>query len=328
MEKRDRALDNVKWILTLLIVLFHIGYNGSGGTEKSIFMYMKNMGNCVVPAFALISGYLFWRNVNSLDSVKNKMQRRVLTLVVPYMAWNIINTIYVNVLNCIKINRFDKTIFDLNIYDDVIMWNSSPHLWYMFMLIFWMILSPILFYIFKSKILTILFLGIQMIFILYRGKSILYSELIYMIYIWGGVIGQKKPDLVNSIENLKQNQKLLISLISAFVFLALGIVTTLQEIPTMYLIWIVAFRSIALIFAIIFFPLLIVGSKSQYKYSFWVYAVHYWLDYTLASYIGRFTDGILYQFITWSSVIIISLSIGWLTNRFMPKLFKILTGNR
>ena len=50
---RYRELDNAKWILTLLIVLYHIPFVGINKYE-SAFLAVKNLGDCVVPAFSII----------------------------------------------------------------------------------------------------------------------------------------------------------------------------------------------------------------------------------------------------------------------------------
>lgn len=58
MNNRIKSLDNTKWILTLLICLYHIQFMGD---EKysTLFYWVKDLGNCVVQVFSLISGFLF-----------------------------------------------------------------------------------------------------------------------------------------------------------------------------------------------------------------------------------------------------------------------------
>ena len=59
MNNRIKSLDNTKWILTLLICLYHIQFMGD---EKysTLFYWEKDLGNCVVQVFSLISGFLFF----------------------------------------------------------------------------------------------------------------------------------------------------------------------------------------------------------------------------------------------------------------------------
>lgn len=185
-KKRCRKLDNVKWILTLLIVLYHIQYVGQTGVAEKIFGYIKNLGDCVVPAFALISGYFFWSNISNITDVREKMKKRVYTLLVPYVLWNLLNTIILNVMS--KGYR-SIDIFNVNMWMDIIQWNSSPHFWYIFMLMFWTLFAPILYFVYKDKrVLTLLFLS-QGLYLLYKGEAIYHSRFIYILYTWGGILG-------------------------------------------------------------------------------------------------------------------------------------------
>lgn len=129
-------IDNTKWILTLLIVLYHIQLLGSAeGLTADIFMYIKNLGDCVVPAFALISGYLFFYNADSFASVKAKMYRRIWTLLIPYLAWNLLNSLYLIVRNN-GVRGFFGGLLTFNWYRHCILWDASPHFWYILCLCF------------------------------------------------------------------------------------------------------------------------------------------------------------------------------------------------
>ena len=65
MNNRIKSLDNTKWILTLLICM---------GDEKysTLFYWVKDLGNCVVQVFSLISGFLFFRNIRNLADVRDR----------------------------------------------------------------------------------------------------------------------------------------------------------------------------------------------------------------------------------------------------------------
>lgn len=59
-DTRLEILDTIKLILTLLIVLFHIQFlKGKDEHYKYMFYFIKNLGDCAVPAFAIISGFLY-----------------------------------------------------------------------------------------------------------------------------------------------------------------------------------------------------------------------------------------------------------------------------
>lgn len=73
---RYNCLDNAKWILTLLMVLYHIQFIGDPDNNLT-FMVIKNLGDCVVPAFSIISGFLFWHTVKRFSDLKYKFLSRI-----------------------------------------------------------------------------------------------------------------------------------------------------------------------------------------------------------------------------------------------------------
>ena len=94
---RDIGLDHTKWILTILLVLYHINFD----VVNDYFLFIKNLGDSVVPAFTIISGFLFFRTVKDLSDLKGKYKRRVGSLVIPYIVWNFINTFLLNTFSLI-----------------------------------------------------------------------------------------------------------------------------------------------------------------------------------------------------------------------------------
>lgn len=325
-KKRCRKLDNVKWVLTILIVLYHVQYYGQTGTTEKIFYYIKNLGDCVVPAFALISGYLFWSNIGNISDVYEKMKRRVHTLLVPYLLWNLLNTIMLNVMN--KGYR-SKDVFDVNIWTDIIQWNASPHFWYIFMLMFWTLFAPILYFAYKDKrVLTLLFFS-QVLYLMYKGEAIYYSRFIYILYTWGGYIGYNYFNLCERIEQWSSRSKKIIGSSAFAGYLLLGGVLAYYVDMGMHIkIWICAIRAVLLIIGCFNLPELIIGKKTNYKFSFWIFAVHYWLDTYISAFVYNYVDGIAYQFITWGVVFLLALASGAALNKVWHKGFELMTGNR
>ena len=152
---RNEKIDNSKWILTLLIALYHIQFVGCERFQHG-FLFFKNLGDCVVPAFAIISGFLFWRNVKHFTDLRNKVTRRVRSLLIPYLLWNCINIPVMNVLR----GKWGINLLDFNFLYDILLGYSSPHFWYIFMLMFWTFFSPILYFLYKNK------WGVVIVFIL------------------------------------------------------------------------------------------------------------------------------------------------------------------
>lgn len=99
MDKTIKAFDYLRFPLILVVILIHCNYfrNVLGLAENVpicfgvIDFLQKNVYSIAVPLFFFISGYLFFRDgIPSLEGYKKKLKRRITTLVVPYLLWNII----------------------------------------------------------------------------------------------------------------------------------------------------------------------------------------------------------------------------------------------
>ena len=322
-KERIKQLDNVKWLLTLLIILYHIPYQGVSGAEEKLFMFIKNLGDCAVPAFAIISGFLFWVNVDNLYDVKVKMERRVFTLLVPYMLWNIINTLGLNLINS---RELKQEIFNINIWNHIIKWDSSPHFWYVFMLIFWTVFAPVLYAAYKDRRVFVLLLLSQLIYLIYKGEGIYHSRFIYMIYTWGGHLGYSRPDIWNRIIDLKG--KRILSLGTVTLYFTCCFFIAAVDIGMQIKVWVYALKAVLFIIFTINLPFWGIGKMTILKYSFWIFAVHYWLDHFVSILVGRYINGVIYQLATWLLVFVIALLSGKFINKVCPNIFRVLNGDR
>lgn len=116
------------------------------------------------------------------------MCRRIWTLLIPYLAWNLLNSLYLLVRNN-GVRGFFGGLLTFNWYRYCILGDASPHFWYIFMLMFWTVLAPALYILIKDKrLIWILFLT-QIAYLIYKGPNILHSRFIYILYTWGGASG-------------------------------------------------------------------------------------------------------------------------------------------
>lgn len=96
----SRTFDWLRFPLALLVVYLHIAPNinviqSAYGTSSPYFWtanIVYNISNLAVPSFFLMSGYLMSFNMTSfsLDVYFKKLKRRGLTLLVPYLIWNLL----------------------------------------------------------------------------------------------------------------------------------------------------------------------------------------------------------------------------------------------
>ncbi|MGP1349343.1 MAG: acyltransferase family protein [Stomatobaculum sp.] len=97
--RRDQFRKTVVWlsfVLTILVILAHslnaelfLGTAGAAGTvtERTEALVGGSVAQIAVPGFFMISSFLFFRDYDLSKTIK-KCQRRVRTLLLPYLLWN------------------------------------------------------------------------------------------------------------------------------------------------------------------------------------------------------------------------------------------------
>ena len=99
-EIESRTINFLRPLLAIMVVGLHVRPYYSDGTElfadgwydASVITVFKILFSLAVPAFFLISGYLFFRNLKNWDVTiwKGKIRKRAKTLLCPYVIWNLI----------------------------------------------------------------------------------------------------------------------------------------------------------------------------------------------------------------------------------------------
>lgn len=145
--------------------------------ELLSYLISEIFARAAVPVFFFFSGFLFFEGTNfSLDIYKCKLKKRIRTIVIPYLFWNVL-TIILFLLGQVCFRELfsgsNKLILDYSLYDWLTtFWNGYRGLypicyqfWFIRDLMVVMLLSPIIFYLVKYfKTYSVLFLGIFWIF--------------------------------------------------------------------------------------------------------------------------------------------------------------------
>ena len=94
MENRislqSSTLNAVKMIMITFVIFIHM--NPTKERYGEIAMYWHSIAVVAVPVFFIISGYFFFYNVKEFnnDVYVEKLKKRVLTLLIPYLLWNLL----------------------------------------------------------------------------------------------------------------------------------------------------------------------------------------------------------------------------------------------
>ena len=93
---QEQTIDWLRFFLACLVVLLHAGADGIQSSypvyRTLCLLTTKGICQIAVPCFFFISGYLFFNHLEKwrFDIWRGKMSRRVSTLLIPYVLWNLI----------------------------------------------------------------------------------------------------------------------------------------------------------------------------------------------------------------------------------------------
>ena len=152
------------------------------------FIFVQNVCNIAVPLFFLISGFLFFlkEDVLTFESYKNKLRKRVKSLLIPYLIWNVlVLMLYVAVQNLAPSMNSgrNKLIADYTLHDCIMsFWSMSfineggvsgpidSPLWFIRDLMVMVFISPLIYWLIrKLDVLVPVLLGMAYIVVANTG---------------------------------------------------------------------------------------------------------------------------------------------------------------
>lgn len=203
MQSFSKIVDSLRFPFIVMVVFIHcsgtypvnidsITWNDTASIDYYVilrFLVIDILCRIAVPSFFLFSGYYFFYKVDSfsIDIYKNKLRKRVRSLLIPYLIWNSLQFV-LSALLVAKQNLFNGNIQDsvVGVYNDLggivgIFWNGSVSsdrlnwlglidgrtapadmpLWFLRDLIIMSIIAPVIYYSirkFKIGYLFLLFL--------------------------------------------------------------------------------------------------------------------------------------------------------------------------
>lgn len=257
--------------MSVLVILIH-SINNETKFEK-FFSMEAGLGQFAVPLFFVISGFLFFRTVKTLNDVMQKINKRVHTLLIPYMLWNLIYYV-------IYLLRTPGTYINiLSIEDAIFNFRYNPAFWFMFQLILLTVITPILFYFLKNLwSIAIFYLVLYTLLIL--DINITYINEDAMIYFFSGAIFSKLYN-EQKIEFISKKNFVLALIVFAFTFAlnraAFETLKLVNQFITFYIVTIILER-LAGCFLVFYFVDLIFKYEKVYGFmenTFFLYAIHY-----------------------------------------------------
>ena len=329
-EQKSEKIFILSFLLMLGIVWTHSRFpifENVPSYFSKLFLF-NEIGQDAVAPFFLITGFLFFRNFK-MNRWLEKLKTRWRSLVVPYLIWNSIGAISWYII----IQQFGLRYISGN-YDYELIWGVFVNilgcrytvLWYVGVIIVYALAAPIFYYMVRNK--RIAYISIIFTFII--GIAFHHpfaSPLVWMsIYLLGAFLGVHYPDF------LFKPQPQLLSWLGFITFpLCVWLNHEYDNMLTTNLRqWSSIFFYIGLYdtlnTTIHFVP------HRVYKYSFFLYATHYFPLHVLQRYViinmeSTFACWIAYIVVP-IFVVVASVSIAFILDEKAHRLYNLLSGGR
>jgi fucose 4-O-acetylase-like acetyltransferase len=347
LKQRDYSVDMLKFLLSIGVVYSHVfggitnpdhdfmfcGFGFYGGVK---FFIINGLLKFRVPLFAIISGYFFFSSGLDFPKYKQRLSKRVPTLLVPYLIWCTIALIVYSLGSYLKeglspLECYNKYGGFYGIYVNLHSTPMDAPLWYIRDLLLTAVISPLIYIVLKYfKIYALI--GVGILYIL--GVSIPLISIGILFYFMLGA-------------QLNMSHRTLHVQIKGKAFLYIGSVLLLIASIWMYKVnedyYNYALRLYLIVGCYAVLSLLdylktnrffIIPAEDKGPFSFFIYAIHYFTIVpilTLISYHVQYWNSLGYSifFIILPLVAILLLyPIYLFMKKYTPRIFSLLLGQR
>jgi len=166
MEIDRKKLPSYSVILAILVVLIHADNTYSyaslgGGSAFCSFvnglewLISQNIASIAVPSFFMISGILLYRDF-TLDKYPKKLKSRFFSLIIPFLLWNLFRFLLFYSLGKIGFTEgvfyAPRLLFTReNFFEGLFFYKFNLGFWFMYQLILFTILAPLIRVLVKNK---------------------------------------------------------------------------------------------------------------------------------------------------------------------------------
>lgn len=332
------------FLMGVVIVYQHVRFgNEDVQWLNELHLFRVFLGKTCVPMFFAISGYLFFRGFK-WNKLKSKLHRRVHTLLIPYLIWNILYVIFMVFMSKTGLmTSLEVELSPQGIIIAILNAECSP-LWFLRYLMLFVIISPIAYFVLRNKLTGAVLLLCMLIFNYYNyttGKIIVPLEVNsntlvmfnyqYTFFALGAYGALNWSNVVESFSTNKVKLALITILILSIIYWTfLRINSTIITSHAFRFLWIPTIW-----FAFDALPIFV--ARSWMKFSFFVYCSHMFVLYCIQGstrlfypYLYGFKPAFVFiEYILVGIVTVyILIQIVSYLKRVTPMTFKILTGSR
>ena len=206
--------DFVYYALSILIFMIHISsfaqYTMQEGTmslinDKMAFFFKESITRFAVPLFFILSGATFFRDYTNKKYI-SKIKSRFFTLIIPFLVWNTIWMIFDIICSYTFISSFftGRKIFTLtagNVFKSIFLAEWNIPFWFLFYLIIFVFISPIIDFVIRNKYAGIASVAIMSIISIFEIGSLKYDAIAF--YLLGAFLGKHYFDFVTRKTSIK-----------------------------------------------------------------------------------------------------------------------------
>ena len=240
-ENVSKKITVLNLVLTFFIVFSHwtsfyplTAFGKASAVGDALTEIFSVLGIVSLATFFMLSGYLFYRNLDTLEDLRGKAVRRLLMLGVPFVFWNVIYLLYNIAYGLYKGN------LDINGIDVLLGFTLNPFnspMWYLLALLVLMALSPLVMTLKKHPHISgvavvLVFFTAMLISVLTESGGIVWNWIRRLIsylplYFIGAFLGMHADETVREEKFFNKNY----SILSAVVFVAIIATMVVIDVP-------------------------------------------------------------------------------------------------
>lgn len=327
----SNKIKNISFVLTILVVFLHAYNLSENASIYSINSFIQNFisyGICTiaVPMFFMISGYLFFYNINpTLNEWIKKYKKRFKSLVIPFVVWCISWMLILYIVQLTSLGQLffsNMIVNDFSIkqlFDYTFKYPIPFQLWYISDLIKLVIISPIIYYVVK-------FIGKVYAPIIIVSWIVNLIKFPLVFFSLGCYLAINYPKL-----DFKINSKFVKVIIVAFLTSVTGSVFIMNKEILLCLV-----RALGILSIWLGYDLLIKDKNKTFKYAEYAIFIYFFHE-PLQSFLYRvvfnlinkdnITELILYVIVP-ITTILISVVLSMFAKKHISRFYAILTGGR
>lgn len=328
--------SQLNFLLSFLVVFIH-SYTYYYNVNDAQWVFQKivsdNIGRIAVPLFFSISGFfLFLKYENSWEDYKELISKKMRSLVIPYFLWSLLSCILMFCIQLVYTDLNQELMKNKTIFENIKSFLTGEYtvLWFVRILFFMMLLTPVLKFIIDRKylyipVLMILFfldfLDNNFSFFILKSDSLLFFML-------GGVLSQNL-----SLFDKKINSAVLLIISVLFaganIYMDWGTTNHVNDVNIFERLFILSFSIFVWNCDAIYKFLNRIPAKN-YHYAFTIYIFH---AYIVVMIFKKISSALIplpavAYLLTAFGTFFFCLLLSILLEKYLPFFFRILSGDR